>query len=160
MLNQKSEAKQLRQQRHSAGSRRLRWAIKQAVASFQEANPQWGDYFFDTHFLLNRGLPIIEKHLAGASSTGAIDLALAWAEEWPSMTMEQRKACLQLQTVMAAELLQLVTESLLARPSLAGSAKERNESWRGVGVPLAYIQAHNPPTRSEMNQAKMAANSN
>ena len=132
---------------------RLRGVLINASARFLEVNPQWGEYFFDLHFLLNRGLPIVEAHITGATANGAIDLALAWAEEWPSMNVSQRKACLQAQTVIAARLLTLVTEGmLLPRPLIHEVAQEREESWRGVGIPFAYVKSHNPPGRSDTHQ--------
>ena len=128
--------------------RRLRWQIIWAVARFHTMNPQWSEYFFDVNFLLNRGLPVVERHVAGVSNC-AIELALAWAEEWPAMNANQRKACLQAQTVIAAELLQLVTEAMLGqRPAAQNAVQVEVASWRGVGVPLTYLQSHNPPTRA------------
>ena len=133
--------------------RRLRRVLIDVAARFVEVNPQWAEYFFDLQFLLTRGLPIIERHLAGDTSNGAIELALAWAEEWPFMNASQRKACLQAQTVMAAELLRLVTEAMfLPHPEEQDSVQARDKSWRGMGIPLAYVQAHNPPGRSGAHQ--------
>jgi hypothetical protein len=154
MLQRKSGLKQLYQKMQAAGyHRRLRWGIKQAAARFHKLNPQWSDYFFDIRFLLNRGLPIVEEYIAAATSTGAIDLALAWAEEWPSMNASQRKACLQAQTVIAAEFLRLVAEAMvLPHAALQDAFQEGDGSWRGVGTPLAYLQAHNPPVRGRSHQ--------
>lgn len=136
--------------------RRLRRVIINAAARFLESNPQWGEYFFDLHFLLNRGLPIVETHLVGATANGAIDLALAWSEEWPSMNAGQRKACLQALTVIASELLRLVTaEILLPPPALQGLAQEREESWHGMGVPFAFVKSHNPPGRNDAQQQRL-----
>jgi hypothetical protein len=131
--------------------RRLRHVIIDSADRFLKTNPQWGEYFFDVRFLLNRGLPIIERHITGAISNGGIDLALAWAENWPSMNVSQRKACLQAQTVIAAELLRLVTETmLLPRPVHHDAQQAQAGDWRGVGVPFAYVQSLNPPGRSTM----------
>jgi hypothetical protein len=150
MLKRKSKSNQLYQKAQRIGYRqRLRRVLINAAARFLELNPQWGEYFFDLRFLLNRGLPIVEEHLAGVTSNGAIDLALAWAEEWPSMNASQRKACLQAQTVMAAEVLGLVAEEMLQpHPPLQELVQERDGSWRGMGIPLAYVKSHNPPGRS------------
>src|SRR5688572_25742493 len=92
--------------------RRLRRVLINAARRFVKASPQWGEYFFDLDFLVNRGLPIVEDHLAGTNSIAAIDLALLWAEEWPELSASQRKVCLQAQTIIAAELLRLVTEQM------------------------------------------------
>jgi hypothetical protein len=122
--------------------RRLRRVIIEASARFLEQNPQWDEYFFDVNFLLNRGLPIVERHLAGTTSNGAIDLALAWAEEWPTMNASQRKACLQAQTVIASELLHLITEAMVQPvPAIQEERRENGETWRGVGIPLAYVRS-------------------
>jgi hypothetical protein len=163
MLQRKNKSNQLYKSQLYRGvqivdyRRRLRRVIIGTAARFLESNPQWSEYFFDLRFLLNRGLPIVEAHLAGTISNGAIDLALAWAEEWPSMNASQRKVCLQAQTVIAAKLLTLVTEQmLLPRPPFQKLDQEREESWRGMGIPFAYVKSHNPLGRSDVHQQLLA----
>ncbi|MEX1021299.1 MAG: hypothetical protein WDZ49_16680 [Litorilinea sp.] len=136
--------------RHSLYRHSLRWVLIDAAARFLDLNPQWAEYFFNLDFLLNRGLPIVERHIAGIASNSAIDLALAWAEEWPAMNASQRKVCLQAQTVIAAELLTLVAEEMLRlHPSLQNLTQARDERLRGMGIPLAYVKSHNPPGHSD-----------
>jgi hypothetical protein len=73
MLKRKSRSNQLYQRSPIAGyRRRLRQVLIHAAARFLEANPQWWEFFFDLRFLLNRGLPIIEGHLAGVPANSAI----------------------------------------------------------------------------------------
>jgi hypothetical protein len=72
------------------------------------------------------------------------------------MTANQRKACLQAQTVIAAELLQLVTEGmLLPRRPFLGLVQERAGSSRELGVPLAYVKSLNPPGRTSAHQQEL-----
>ena len=142
MFQRKNRSRQRHQRVQQAHyRRRLRWSVVRAVARFHQLNPQWRDYFFELRFLLNRGLAIVEKHVAGDTTTTAIDLALAWSEEWPTMNASQRKACVQAATVMAAELLRLVVEAMARPHALHDATPENAASWRGVGVPVAYVQA-------------------
>lgn len=164
MLQQNSETNQSYQSTQIVDyHRNLQRAVVDAAARFLGLNPQWAEYFFNLDFLLNRGLLIVERHIAGVDSNSAIDLALAWAQEWPSMNMSQRKVCLQAQTVIAAELLRLVTQEVLVSraPYLVSRApyevlnQERDKHWRGMSVPFAYVKSHNPPGHSDVHLQQM-----
>ena len=123
-----------------AGASRV--AVVHAATQFRRDNPEWEEYFFDTGFLLHRGMPIIERHVAHATSRDAIDLALTWAEEWPPMDTDRRKARLQAATLLAAAFLPLVTKSrMLPHPAMIRRTElERGAQWDGIGIPLAYVQ--------------------
>jgi hypothetical protein len=123
--------------------RRVRKAVGDAAAQFCKLYPEWVEYFFDERFLLQKGMPIIERHIAHATARDAMDLALSWAEEWPPMDTNRRKARLQAVTLMAAALLQLVGKALmLPHPAVLRQVEPPRAQWQGIGIPLAYVQAH------------------
>lgn len=94
------------------GRRRLRRATRRAVTQLRSSQPAWVESLFDSHFLLNQGMPILERHMACPASTDAFDLVLAWAEQWPSMTAAQRKSNLQQLTPVAAMFLRLLEKEM------------------------------------------------
>lgn len=94
------------------GQRRLRRATRRAAAQLRSSHPAWIESLFDSHFLLNQGMPILERHLECPASTDAFDLVLAWAEQWPYMTAAQRKSNLQTLTPVAAKFLHLLEKEM------------------------------------------------
>jgi hypothetical protein len=117
--------------------RRLRRAIIDTTVQFGQLYPEWQEFLFDRHFLLNRGLPVIERHIAGTASRSAMDLALAWAEQWPQMNAGRRKTHLQTLTPIAAEFLRLL-EKRLMNSHLANGANSGAKRQR-IGPPIIDI---------------------
>ncbi len=87
-------------------------AIVHAAVEVGRAYPIWNEMLFDTHFLLERGRPVIERNLHTPTSTDAFDLALTWVEQWPRMSAERRKAHVQAVTPVAASFLCRVRHKL------------------------------------------------
>jgi hypothetical protein len=92
--------------------RRLRRAVLRAAAHVHDQHPHWEEFLFDDHFLLGRGMPIIERHREHAAATDAFDLTLAWVEQWPLMSAASRKTHLQTLTPIAAGFLNNVQQEM------------------------------------------------
>lgn len=119
--------------------RRVHRAIARTAKHFAELYPEWAALLFDRHFLLHRGRPIIERHLAAPTATDAFDLALAWAEQWPALRSALRKRHLQGLTPVAAEFLRLLVLDLI-NPHADMAARQPNDRRR-TGIPLTYVQS-------------------
>lgn len=119
--------------------RQLRRSIIRTATRLGQLYPAWEARLFDRHFLLHRGLPILERHVAAPAATDAFDLALAWVEQFPAMPTETRKRHLQALTPVAAEFLRRLRLTVIQSHSITAGANDSRQ--HRIGTPLAYGQS-------------------
>lgn len=112
---------------------RLRWVTMHIVREYQQRQTEPVADFFTLRFLLNRGMTIIARHVAHATFSDAIDLALAWSEQWPTLSTQQRKAQVLTLTPIAAKLLTRISRAMMRPYPLAmqGWHHAFSEQWGG-----------------------------